>query len=231
MPYFVNNAGRTASFVHDLISSGWNGKFVFSSTAATYGDQPYRVIETSDKKPINPYGMSKLHAEQILESAYSAYNFSSIVFRFFNVAGAYGDVGQNKDEPHILTQLSKAAKNKETFNLYGTDYDTRDGTCIRDYVHVLDIANAHLLALDILDVTTGCVKFNLGTSKGTSNLELLNAFKDLADLNYETVAARPGDPAFLVSDASKFTHYTGYTFPNSNLQNIIATHWEYYNID
>jgi len=175
----------------------------------------------------------RIGSEQVLDAAFQAHSFSSVVFRFFNVAGAYGDVGQGKCEPHILTQLCKASKNKETFSLYGTDYDTRDGTCIRDYVHVLDVANAHLIALDILDgkfrLEKGCIKYNLGKSVGVSNLELVKAFGYIADCTYKTVAARPGDPAFLVSDASKFSHQTGFNFPNSNLQNIISTHWEYYN--
>ena len=177
LPYFINNAGRTAEMVNTLIQNGWNGKFVFASTAATYGAQPHLVNEDSLKAPINPYGMSKYHAEQILENAWEAYGFSSVIFRFFNVAGADYDVGQARDEPHILTQLSKAAAEGRPFKLYGGDYDTRDGTCVRDYIHVLDIVNCHLMALDVLDDSNGCFKFNLGTSNGTTNLELVKAFQ------------------------------------------------------
>lgn len=233
LPYFINNAGRTAEMVHNLASEGWNGKFVFSSTAATYGAQNHMVDENSPKNPINPYGKSKLQAEEILEEAFRAYGFSSVIFRYFNVAGADFDVGQPKNEPHILTQLSKAAESGSTFKIYGGDYDTRDGTCIRDYIHVNDIANAHLLATDLLDRENGCLKYNLGTSTGTSNLELVKNFIDItdSDLDFEIVDRRPGDPAFLVSDASKFQRDTGYLFPESNLYNIISSQWEYYNND
>ena len=231
IPYFINNAGKLATFVNDLIEGGWKGKFVFASTAATYGAQYRLVTEDSVKAPINPYGASKLQAEQILEAASKAHGFSSVIFRFFNVTGAYGDVGQGLNEPHILTQLCKAAVNNTEFNIYGQAYDTEDGTCIRDYVHVIDVANAHLLAIDMLDKTSGCLKFNLGTSVGTSNKELVNMFKQIAcpELKHSYVDQRPGDPDFLVADSSRFTLTTGYTFPHSNLNNIISSHWEYYN--
>lgn len=231
IPYFINNAGKLATFVNDLIEGGWKGKFVFASTAATYGAQDTMVNEDSPKAPINPYGASKLQAEQILEAASKAHGFSSVIFRFFNVAGGYGDVGQGLNEPHILTQLSKAGLNNTEFNIYGQSYDTPDGTCIRDYVHVLDVVNSHLLAIDILDKTTGCLKFNLGTSKGTSNKELVNMFKTVAcpTLAYCYADQRPGDPDFLVADSSRFSLATGYTFPNSTLNNIISSHWDYYN--
>jgi len=233
LPYFINNAGRTAEMVHTLVSNGWQGKFVFSSTAATYGAQKHMVIEDSPRMPINPYGISKLHAEDILEQAYDAYGFSSVIFRFFNVSGADGDVGQDRNEPHILTQMSKAAKAGTTFKLYGDDYHTKDGTCVRDYVHVLDVVNAHLLALDLLDEYQGTFVFNLGKSHGTSNLELVEAFRNITgiDLDYEIVDRRPGDPDFLVADSSRFTQYTGYMFPESNLQNIISSQWEWFNYE
>lgn len=233
LPYFINNAGRTAEMLDHLTDSGWNGKIVFSSTAATYGAQSYRVIEESPQNPINPYGLSKLHAEQILEETFKAHGISSVIFRYFNVAGSYDDVGQDGSEPHILTKMSKAADSGEVFSLYGNDYDTRDGTCIRDYVHVRDIAQAHLLALDILDEHEGCLKFNLGKGRGISNQELVLAFKDLGDedLQYKIVDPRPGDPPFLVADSSKFTVMTGYLFPHSDLYNIITSHYEYYKHD
>lgn len=233
LPYFINNAGRTAEMVHTLVCNGWDGKFIFASTAATYGAQDHMVNEDSPKQPINPYGVSKYQAEQILEHAFDAYGFSSVIFRFFNVAGADYDVGQARDEPHILTQLSKAAKENIPFRLYGGDYATRDGTCVRDYIHVLDIVNSHILALDILDDSNGCFKYNLGTSHGTTNLELVQAFQDLVDpnLRYEIVDPRPGDPAFLVADSSKFRLATGYNFQYSNLNSIISTQFEWYEND
>ena len=230
IPYFINNAGRTAEMVNTLVQNGWYGKFVFASTAATYGAQPHIVNEDSPTTPINPYGVSKYHAEQILEHAWEAYGFPSVIFRFFNVAGADFDVGQDRNEPHILTQLSKASKENRSFKLYGHDYDTRDGTCVRDYIHVLDVANCHILALNILDDTNGCLKFNLGTSRSTTNLELVNAFREIVDpdLKCELVDRRPGDPPFLVADCSKFRITTGYNFPHSNLNTIIATHHDWY---
>jgi len=231
LSYFDNNASRTNTFLHDLISYGWHNKLVFSSTAATYGEQASMVNELSPQIPINPYGMSKLHAEQIIQSAHDAFGLDAVIFRFFNVSGADGDVGQDRNEPHILTQMSKAKLNGQKFHIYGSDYNTKDGTCIRDYVHVVDVANAHLLAMDLLHQNPGIHKFNLGTSHGTSNLELLNTFKDITgeDLDYDIVERRPGDPAYLVADASRFTQATGYTFPHSHINNIIASQWDWYN--
>lgn len=230
IPYFVNNAGKTAEFLDRLIKAGWKGKFVFSSTAAVYGERSSMVNEDSLKAPINYYGLSKLHAEDIIQAASDTHGLRAVIFRFFNVTGADGDVGQDINEPHILTQMSKAAYDNVPFKIYGNDYNTLDGTCVRDYIHVNDIVASHILALDYLDANEGCHKFNLGTSSGISNAQLVKAFDELIDapLSYEYTEKRIGDPAYLVAESSRFRIATGYTFPYSNLTNIITTHWEHY---
>lgn len=231
LPYFINNAARTAEMLNFLMAHDWKGKLVFSSTAAVYGEQPFMVSEISPKEPINYYGLSKLHAEDIIKAANKVHGLDAVIFRYFNVSGAYQDVGQRRNEPHILTQMSKAAKTGQKFKIYGGDYNTKDGTCIRDYVHVLDIVEAHLLAVDYLEKNPGLHEFNLGKSRGTSNKELLDAFNDITECNleYEIVERREGDPSFLVSEASKFRIATGYNFPHSNIINIISSQWEWYN--
>lgn len=231
LKYFIGNTSKTTNLIDLLIRENWNGKFVFASTAAVYGNHPNLITESDTKNPINNYGISKLQVEQVLKSVYDAHGFSSVMFRFFNVTGGDFDVGQNKNEPHILTKMCKAAAENSTFQLYGYDYNTKDHTCIRDYVHVCDIAQSHILALDYLDKNPGCHDFNLGTGSGTSNLELVNTFRECTgvDLKMEFTAKRIGDPDYLVASSAKFMSATGYTFPYSNLTNIITTHWDYYN--
>jgi UDP-glucose 4-epimerase len=241
MPYFANNAGNLAAMLDTLNHLGWKGNIVFSSTAATYGAQNHLVSEFAPTRPINPYGKSKLQAEQILQSAYEAHGIKSVIFRYFNVAGAYRSnsgkyVGQPKDQPHILTQMSRAATAGFRFKIYGDDYSTKDGTCVRDYVHVMDVVEAHLLAVDKLfkDSVYKCPEdmvFNLGSSRGTSNKELVETFRYISgvDLKVEITPRRPGDPDFLVADSTKFTRWTGYEFPYSNIKQIVLSQWDYFN--
>ncbi|NBP03281.1 MAG: UDP-glucose 4-epimerase [Proteobacteria bacterium] len=209
--YFDNNVSRTNRLLKFLIEESFQTKFIFSSSAAVYGNwsnDPYR--EYSDKKPVSPYGDSKLMVEKILDWYKVCHKLKFVALRYFNACGAdpYAVHGQEPDATHIFAQLFKAANNDTSFNLNGSSYHTKDGTCIRDYIHVSDIADAHIKSIET-DIE-GC--YNIGTLKGTSNLDCLQHVENI--LKKEIVVtvgpAREGDPGILIADPTKFQ---------------IATHW------
>ncbi len=231
MPYFLNNVANLAHVIDILsqIHKPFRPKLICSSSAAVYASSNEPVTEDSKLDPSTNYGMSKLHAEQILSAAYSAHDISSISFRFFNVAGAWGDTGQSKDQPHVLTTLCNSAKNKQPFNLNGNDYNTPDGSCVRDYVHVRDIVESHILALDLIDNNPEALQYNLGSNKGTSLLELIKEVETVSgeEIEVNITDRRIGDPDVLIADSTKFREATGYTFPHSNINDIVESHWNY----
>lgn len=231
IPYFLNNSANLANVIGILaqINKTDRPKLICSSSAAVYASSNEPVTEDSKLDPSTNYGMSKLHAEQILSAAYYAYDIPSVSFRFFNVAGAWEDTGQAKDQPHVLTTLCNSAKNKQPFNLNGNDYNTPDGSCVRDYVHVRDIVEAHILALDLIDKNPGATKYNLGSNKGTSLLELIKEVETVSgeEINVNVTDRRVGDPDVLIADSTKFREDTGYSFPHSNINEIVESHWNY----
>jgi UDP-glucose 4-epimerase len=225
LEYYWNNTARTANMLHSLAKRGWKGRIVFSSTAAVYGDQSRPVKETNPLLPCNHYGRSKLMCEDILSIA-KMYEIDLTVFRYFNVAGAYGDVGQDAGEPHIITRICNAAAGKSDLVVYGGDYPTDDGTCIRDYVHVRDICNAQIHAM-VKEVSG---TYNLGTLYGTSVMEIIKSFeqKNGVSVPYSIGERREGDPTFLVADPQKFVD-TGFVYQYSNIEQIVTSAWEYFN--
>ena len=229
--YFHNNVSRTNLLLDFLRNNLPKTKFIFSSSAAVYGagnDEPF--TEYSRKFPISPYGESKLMVENILEWYRKSHKISYVSFRYFNACGANSEGlhGQMPGATHILAQLFEAAINEKPFTLYGANYNTKDGTCIRDYIHVTDVATAHIKAIQ--EDLTGI--FNLGTSIGTSNLECIQAVEK--KLNVELVInlelPRKGDSGILIADSKTILLRTGWA-PERNLDCIVNDLYTWYNSD
>jgi len=205
--YYRNNVGGMAHLLEVMHHNNVR-KIVFSSSCATYGQPDTdRITETTTQRPINPYGHTKLIGEEMLAHYKQCLNFNSISLRYFNVAGAdpKGRVGELHDpETHIIPLVLKtAAGNREQFHIYGDDYDTDDGTCIRDYIHVTDLANAHVKALEHLD-NDHYPAYNIGTGIGHSVLDIINEVREVTGIDFSdkviASARRPGDPDKLIAD-------------------------------
>jgi UDP-glucose 4-epimerase len=205
--------------------------FVFSSTAATYGNPTTVPIpEDHPKAPVNSYGESKLAFEHILEWYARAYQWTVVAFRYFNACGATATQGElHQPETHIIPLLLQTASGRrDHFDVYGTDWPTPDGSCLRDYVHVLDIADAHLLALRNLN-QPGYRAYNIGTGTSYSVLEICRVVEELTGrkLNIRQVARRPGDPAVLCASAERITRDFGWKPAHSDLHSIVRSAWEW----
>ena len=230
--YYDNNVAETIQYLAYIRRQPFKTKFIFSSSAAVYGDPQSSIALTEESKtaPISPYGESKLMVEKVLESFHTAYNLQYVALRYFNACGAVKDGlhGQEPGASHIFARIFEAIKHELPFRVFGNDYSTSDGTCVRDYVHVTDIANAHVISIekDIQGI------YNIGSDKGYSNLEILNAVrywhKHIASIPLEYADKRPGDPAYLLADPTKFKNDTGWIVENS-LQNIIKDLYDWYN--
>lgn len=228
--FYFNNIGNTSAFLTNLIEKGWKGNFIFSSTAAVYEESENKVWEGSSLNSPNPYGKSKLACEWLLQDVSKAFDINAVTFRYFNVAGAWDDCGDHIRAGHIISRLCDTTYQHDSFILNGTDKNTPDGTCIRDYLHVRDVCDAHLHALDYLNTHGGYHTFNLGTGIGWSNRQIIDAFKRFSGRipNIAKGPGRPGDPDHLVAAADKFVNLTGYRYNHSSLENIISTAWQYY---
>ena len=210
LKYYMNNTVNTTHLIDMSIKYNIN-KFVFSSTAAVYGEpDEVPIKETTTKAPINPYGMSKLMSETVLQDTADAYdNFKYVILRYFNVAGAdiEGKIGEcHEPETHLVPLIIKAALGKrDKIMMFGDDYDTPDGSCIRDYVHVGDLADAHINALSYLEEKNMSNIFNCGYGHGFSVKEVIDTVKEVSgvDFKVEIAPRREGDPAVLVSDNTK----------------------------
>lgn len=226
--YFDTNINGSLNIL-EAIKDTPQKKFIFSSTAAVYGD-PIKVPldETHPKNPTNAYGQSKLAVEEILKWYQKIYGISYVALRYFNACGAAldGSMGESHDpETHIIPNAILAALNNSEFHLFGDDYDTPDGTCIRDYIHVLDLVDAHLLALQKLDAREGGYTYNVGTGTGYSNKQVLEAVKKVSrlDLNISQKPRREGDSSQLVADASKIKTDLGFKPQYSDIEKIVET--------
>lgn len=214
----------------DAVKRAGIGRFVFSSTAAIYGvPESLPITEDSPARPINPYGRSKLMVEQILDDYSERFDIAYSALRYFNVAGAKGMLGEDhRPETHIIpVALETLTGKREAFTVFGTDYPTDDGTAIRDYVHVIDLAEAHILALNKLDRTLGAI--NLGTRNGFSVKQLVKAVELATDrsLPIEFGPRRAGDPPSLVADSSKARDILGWEPVHSTLDRMIGSQWEW----
>ena len=219
--YYMNNVCGTLNLLSAMLEAGVK-KIVFSSTAATYGEPEYIPIdEKHPQNPINPHGQTKLMIEKIMDDYDKAYGLKSVRLRYFNVAGAdsQGRVGEwHEPETHLIPNILKSTfSGGQTFKMFGTDYDTKDGTCVRDYINVEDLAQAHLLALDYLNKGGETNYFNLGTNDGNTVKEVFSACEKVTGQNIpvDICPRREGDPASLVADNTKAKSVLGWKAQNS----------------
>lgn len=229
--YYANNLAATLTLLDAMRTAGVL-RFIFSSTAAVYGDPVYVPIdEAHPKNPINPYGRSKWMVEQVLEDYDRAYGLKSVCLRYFNAAGAdpEGELGERHvPETHLIPLVLQAASGRrEAISVFGTDYDTPDGTCIRDYIHVSDLCDAHALALGRLLDGGASGRFNLGNGHGFSVKEVIETCRRVTGreivVRYEV--RRAGDPPRLVADAGLARLELGWQPKRTDLDSIIASAW------
>lgn len=232
--YYLNNVAGTLSLLKAMRAAGCL-KLVFSSTGAVYGDAGSTPIpEDAPKLPVNPYGASKLMIERIIDDYRIAYKFNSVILRYFNAAGAdrSGAIGEQRDvETHLIPRAMMMLQGHcADFAVFGDDYETSDGTAIRDYIHVTDLATAHLLALKSLNGGSSGGVYNLGTGKGVSVKAILTAIEQETgnSINVAVKPKRAGDPPVLVSDPAKAQSVLGFTPAYSDIATIIRTAWAWH---
>jgi UDP-glucose 4-epimerase len=231
--YYRNNTANALNLLDAMVKHKV-GAFIFSSTAAVYGiPETMLVTEEAPLAPITPYGMSKVMVEHILEDVSRAEPFRYIALRYFNVAGADpgGRIGQAYTEStHLITRALKTAKGEfDRLMIFGTDYPTPDGTCIRDYIHVDDLASAHLRALDYLLATQRSTAMNVGYGHGSSVREVVDVTRKVTgvDFRVEETARRAGDSPALIADSTRLRTATGWTPQHDDLEFIVKTAWEW----
>lgn len=234
LKYFDNNTAGMIALLEVMNEVGVK-KIVFSSTAATYGiPGEIPILETTPQKPINPYGESKLMMETIMKWADQAYGIKFVALRYFNVAGAKpdGSIGEDHGpETHLLPIVLQVAQGKrEKIAIFGDDYNTPDGTNVRDYVHPFDLADAHSLAVDYLRKGNESSAFNLGSSNGFSNLAIVEAARKVTGhpIPLEIAGRRPGDPDTLVASSDKARQVLGWQPKFDNIEMIIETAWKWH---
>ncbi len=232
--YYHNNVFGSLTLLEAMQNAGID-KFVFSSTCATYGvPETVPIPETHPQNPINPYGASKLMVERILQDFDTAYNLQSVIFRYFNAAGAdpNGQAGEDHNpETHLIPLILLAALGKrDAIKIFGTDYPTRDGTCIRDYIHVTDLAQAHVLGLEYLLAGGASEIFNLGNGNGFTVREMIATAKAVTekDFTVEEAERRPGDPPMLVGSSEKARQILNWQPQYSDLKQIIGHAWQWH---
>ena len=232
--YFEENTAKTNRFVSSLLEAGVK-RLIFSSSAATYGiPDEVPIPESAPTNPINPYGLSKLMIEQSLAWLDKAYGLKWIALRYFNAAGAALDGSLGEDhipETHLIPLILKTALGqRETINVFGTDYSTPDGTCLRDYIHVLDLAKAHILALEGLEAGLGSGVYNVGTGSGYSVKEVIKTARKITGRTIPVLESprRPGDPDKLVAKVEKIQTLLGWTPKHSSLEQIMESAWAWH---
>ncbi len=231
--YYQNNVAATLNLLDAMVANKISN-FIFSSTAAIFGEPQYVPIdEQHSKQPINPYGLSKWMIEQILADYERAYGFKSICLRYFNAAGAdpEGQLGERHNpETHLIPLVLEAASGKREFiSIYGQDYDTPDGTCIRDYIHINDLCQAHLLALEKLFAGADSNAYNLGNGAGFSVQQVIEVAKQVTGKNIpiKIVERRAGDPARLVADSKQAQLALDWKPQYTDLNTIISHAWQF----
>jgi UDP-glucose-4-epimerase GalE len=233
LKYYKNNIAGTINLLNALCESGIKN-LIFSSTCATYGipDNNKKISEDSVQKPINPYGFTKLAIEQLLKDLHVCQKINFVNLRYFNAAGAdaHGEIGESHDpETHLIPLAIRSVFDPDfILSVFGSNYNTPDGTAIRDYIHVTDLADAHCKALNYLLQSNQSTSLNLGTGKGLSVLEILKGISDLGfEPKYNLVANREGDPKYLVADTRKALEVLGWKAKHSSLNSILnsAINW------
>ncbi len=234
LKYYANNVGNTIQLFLAMTDAGVN-KFVFSSTCATYGvPDTLPLVEDLPQSPINPYGSTKLHVEHILQDLARSGAISSAVFRYFNASGAADDGSIGEDhtpETHLIPLAIDAATGKRgALKIFGVNYPTPDGTCLRDYIHVDDISRAHIAVFDQLEEPNKFIHYNLGTGKPTSVREILDAVEKVTGLPVpaEEAPRRAGDPPSLYADNTKARTELGWEPQHMDIESTIATAWKWH---
>lgn len=232
--YYQNNVGGTLCLLNAMREAGVT-KLVFSSTAAVFGQPSTPLVdEEHSARPINPYGASKWMVERILADAAPAYGLRSVSLRYFNAAGAdpAGDIGESHDpETHLIPNILRTALgHNSSLKIFGDDYPTKDGTCVRDYIHVNDLALAHLSAIRFLDKHDGAHCFNLGSSSGFTVLEVIEAAKRVTgtEITFERASRRAGDPPVLVASNAKALAHLGWRPAITNIDDIVRSAWRWH---
>ena len=233
MKYYENNVINTLNLLECMIDLKIFN-FIFSSTAAVYGEpESIPIKEEQNSSPINPYGKTKSLVENILSDYDKSYGLKYISLRYFNACGAHidGTIGERHNpETHLIPLiLQTASGRRNNFKIYGDDYKTKDGTCVRDYIHVMDIAEAHLLSLEKLIQTQSSDIYNIGNKQGYSVREIIDMVEEITQIKipYKISEKRKGDPAELIADNSKITEKLNWRARYSDLNTIINTAWEW----
>ena len=228
--YFENNISRGINLLNAVCRNGIK-RFIFSSTASVYGaPEKIPVTEDCSLRPTSPYGYTKKILEELLTAYEQAYGLRYATLRYFNVAGAYNGLGEDhRPETHLIPILLKTALDpNQVFHIYGDDYETRDGTCIRDYLHVYDVARAHLLAMDAPDEHSPV--YNLGNGQGFTVKEIFDAVQKVLGrkLKFEVVGRRPGDPPVLVASSELIKKELGWRTSRPDPERMIWDAWEWH---
>ncbi|MCC8104935.1 MAG: UDP-glucose 4-epimerase GalE [Clostridiales bacterium] len=230
--YYHNNVTNMQRLLDACVAHGIK-YFVFSSSAATFGNPQYVPMDEAHlQKPINPYGTTKLIGEKLLQDYERAYGLRYCAFRYFCAAGDSRDglIGEaHNPETHLIPVMIKAARNGKPFKVFGNDYDTRDGSCIRDFIHVLDLAEAHYLGMKYIMENDKSEDFNLGSSQGFTVLEMIRALQKVTgeEVPYEIAGRREGDPAVLVASNEKAKRILGWNPVNSDIETILSDAWNW----
>lgn len=232
--YYRNNVTGTYNLLEAMRNKGVN-RFIFSSTAAIFGNPVSdKIDEEHPKNPINPYGRTKLMVEQMLQDYASAYGLGAVCLRYFNAAGADpdGELGEEHDpETHLIPNILKAALGQGPgLKIFGDDYPTPDGTCIRDYIHINDLCDAHLKALQYLEQNPGFHAFNLGNGNGFSVKQVLSAAERVAgkSIEHEIAERRVGDPAVLVAESERAVEILQWQPKHQEINSIIQSAWNFH---
>lgn len=232
--YYFNNVVNTLNLLKVMRKHNCK-RIIFSSSCATYGEpRKVPITEEMEQNPINPYGATKLIVERIFKDYQKAYGLEFVVLRYFNAAGAdpEGEIGEcHIPETHLIPLVLEAARGKRPYiKVFGTDYETKDGSCIRDYIHVSDLASAHLLALHYLEKGGESDFFNLGNEQGTSVLEVIDSVKRVTGKSFDVVFAerRSGDPAILVGSSKKAQRVLGWKPNYGDINTIVEHAWEWH---
>ena len=231
--YFQNNVFSALNLMEEMVKTETNN-FIFSSSAGVYGN-PLKlpIPEDHATNPTNPYGESKLMVEKIMIWYGKTKNLHTVSLRYFNAAGASLDAElgeRHEPETHIIPKIIYSILRKENFKLFGTDYQTKDGTCVRDYIHVLDLVEAHVLATERLKNLPGNYVYNVGTGNGFSNKEVIEMVEKVSGQKAEVQQSprRPGDADKLIADSSKIKSELGFSPKHSDLETIVKTAWQWH---
>jgi UDP-glucose 4-epimerase len=231
--FYETNVAKTITLLRTMIRQGVT-KIIFSSSAAVYGiPEQAPIAEDHPCKPINPYGYTKLMAEQIIQDFHRAYGLHYLIFRYFNVAGAWPEENlgeQHSPETHLIPLLFKATSTKQMFNIFGTTYPTKDGTAVRDYIHVRDVAQTHLRAVQHLENRSPSDIFNVGSGQGRSIKEVIDTIQQICrtEISVTYAPTRPGDPPLLVADTTKSQTILQWDPHYSELEFIVQSAYAYH---